>query len=220
MSLFAKPEIDVERHIELRMRRVFPVSWEAGLHQRYQEALKEYQAQQEFLKEFFDLQARANVLGNRVDIFSWLKRNLTTIEEAVEKGEYTVTRDLLRELRALVESEESKSQKELESVISTAKSKGIEISISSVPSPPPQPTQQPVVKEKPETYIVPTSGNKYYYYPSTGTLVDPQRGLAYSTAYPEKMVVQLEKPVTQPSTVFGGQKTYVFGSNVNPFQLR
>ncbi|MCS7106068.1 MAG: hypothetical protein NZ942_02010, partial [Candidatus Aenigmarchaeota archaeon] len=213
--MFQPHHIDVERHLEMRFRRVFPVSWEAGLKQSYQEALKKYQEQVELEKELWALQTEASVLSQRVNIFDIMKKNFGTLEEALERGDYEAARQLVSSIRAEIEERLSEEEPLLQRKLQEAKSKGISVPTYTVPSytkvkvdpQPKQPAKQPAMM----VIIGSVTGKPYYYYPDTRELVTPWgSGYCLVPGYDPVAAVREEEARFARKPIFG-QPT------INPF---
>lgn len=224
--VFQPHVVDVGRHVELRMRRVFPVSWEAGLRESYQKALEKYQQQVELERQLWQTMTEASVLRNRIDILNWLRLNLDELTKALSAGDVAGASSLIEQLKAEVErrkaKEEALYQERASKLPEQPKTYTVGSSIIYTPSSTATTTQQtttttsqPVYRYG-QAYVTEKGGvirevvveNKVTGYEA----VNPQ-GQGISTAYWSEAVKWANQTPTQPASLFGGNRFY------NPFRF-
>lgn len=221
--LFQPHVVDVGRHVELRFRRVFPVSWETGLKESYQQALEKYQKQIELEKELWQTMQEASVLKNRVDILGWFRLNLSELQKAIASGDLSGASEFISKLREEIERREAEErellrQKESQFGRSVSYSTG-----STGYAYVSQPTIQTQTQKQAQTEVKPAyttaTGGKVCEVKVGGQTtgyyaVNPQ-GQGISTrdlGYAVQWASQPSKP-TQPTTLFGGAQNFY-----NPFR--
>jgi len=96
---FKPPEIDVERHLEMRIRRVFPISLESQLRQSYEEALRRLKEATELEKQAYQLTMERAILEHRLSIWDWLGRNLGELSNALMSGNYESAKSLIQAIQ-------------------------------------------------------------------------------------------------------------------------
>ena len=94
--MFKPHEIDVERHMEMRIRRVFPVSLEESLKQSYEEALKKLRDATELEKQAYQLTMEKAILEHRLSIWDWLGKNLGELSNSLTSGNYESAKSLIQ----------------------------------------------------------------------------------------------------------------------------
>jgi len=97
--LFQKPEVDVERHVEMRMRRIFPVSLEGSIKESYEEALKKLREATELERQAYQLTMERAVLEHRLSIWDWLGKNFEQLSRALTSGSYEDAKSLIEQIR-------------------------------------------------------------------------------------------------------------------------
>jgi hypothetical protein len=97
--LFQKPEVDVERHAEMRMRRVFPVSLEGSIKASYEEALKKLKEATELERQAYQLTMERAILEHRLSIWDWLGKNFDQLSRALTSGSYEDAKSLIEQIR-------------------------------------------------------------------------------------------------------------------------
>jgi hypothetical protein len=219
--LFQKPEVDVERHAEMRMRRVFPISLESSIRAGYEEALKKLKEATELEKQAYQLTTERAILEQRLSIWDWLGKNFDQLTQALTSGNLENAKSLIEQIQQEAQrryQEEQQLLKQVQSGQSVANVLGAPTFVgesyvsSRVVS---QPTQlsgssQDLIKQRDEilrqleqqskqtgqTYIVPAKkfGATGGYY-----VITPQGGM--STASPEKSLNQPYQPLfSSPSS--------------------
>ena len=96
---FKPPEIDVERHMEMRIRRVFPISLEASLRQNYEEALRKLREATELEKQAYQLTMERAILEQRLSIWDWLGKNMNELSKALTEGNYENAKSLIEAIQ-------------------------------------------------------------------------------------------------------------------------
>jgi len=198
--MFKKPEIDVERHIEMRVRRVFPISLEGALKAKYEEALKRLKEAVELERQAWQLATEKSILESRLGIWNWLGTSLDVLAKALTEGSYQDALSVIDQIRNEVLKRYQEEQQLLERVnkgervLSTYSSSSsyapIKVYTSTTTSTTTTSTTQPTstttnilstleaqARKTGETYVVPAStvspGAQGYY------VITPQGG--YST---------------------------------------
>jgi len=115
---FKPPEIDVERHVEMRIRRVFPISLESQLRQSYEEALRKLKEATELEKQAYQLTMEKAILEHRLSIWDWLGRNLGELSNALTSGNYESAKSLIQ----AIQEEAKKRWREEQYLLSKVKS--------------------------------------------------------------------------------------------------
>jgi hypothetical protein len=130
--LFKPPEVDVGRHIEMRIRRVFPISLESALKQSYEEALRRLREATELEKQAYQLTMEKAILEHRLSIWDWLGKNLGELSEALTTGNYESAKSLIQ---AIQEEAKRRSREEqyLLSKVQSGKSVSSQIGTPSFP---------------------------------------------------------------------------------------
>jgi len=199
--LFQKPEVDVERHVEMRVRRVFPVSLEGSIKAGYEEALKKLKEATELERQAYQLTTERAILEHRLSIWDWLGKNFDQLSQALTSGSYENAKSLIEQIRQEAQrrlQEEQQLLKQVQSGQSVANVLGTPTFSgggSYVASQPTQPSgsSQDLIKQRDEllrqleqqskqtgqTYVVPAKsfGATGGYY-----IVTPQGG--YSSSVP------------------------------------
>jgi len=225
--LFKKPEIDIEKHIEMRVRRVFPISLEGALRASYEEAIRKLREATELERQAWQLATEKSILESRLGIWNWLGASLDTLARALTEGSYEDAKTIIEQIRSEVLRRHQEEQQLLErinrgeSVLPTYSSSSpspIRVyTTTSTTSSTTQSTSTPSTtttrdlfselesqaKKTGETYVVPASsvtpGASGYY------VITPQGG--YSTPFP---------PTTTTTTTKPSQPSYI--PAFNPFQ--
>ena len=96
---FKPPEIDIERHVEMRVRRVFPISLESQLRQSYEEALRRLKEATELERQAYQLTMERAILEHRLSIWDWLGRNLGELSNALTTGNYESAKSLIQAIQ-------------------------------------------------------------------------------------------------------------------------
>ena len=97
--LFKPHEVDIERHVEMRVRRVFPISLESQLRQSYEEALRRLREATELEKQAYQLTMERAILEHRLSIWDWLGRNLGELSNALMSGNYESAKSLIQAIQ-------------------------------------------------------------------------------------------------------------------------
>jgi hypothetical protein len=97
--LFQKPEVDVERHAEMRMRRVFPISLESSIKAGYEEALKKLKEATELEKQAYQLTTERAILEHRLSIWDWLGKNFDQLTQALTSGNFENAKSLIEQIQ-------------------------------------------------------------------------------------------------------------------------
>jgi hypothetical protein len=97
--LFQKPEVDVERHAEMRMRRVFPVSLEGSIKASYEEALKKLREATELERQAYQLTTERAILEQRLSIWDWLGKNFDQLTKALTSGNFENAKSLIEQIQ-------------------------------------------------------------------------------------------------------------------------
>jgi len=218
--LFQKPEVDVERHIEMRVRRVFPISLESSIRAGYEEALKKLKEATELEKQAYQLTTERAILEHRLSIWDWLGRNFDQLTQSLTSGNLENAKNLIEQIQQEAQRRYQEEQQLLKQVQSgqsvanvlRAPTFGESYVSSRVASQPAQPSgsSQDLIKQRDEilrlleqqskltgqTYVVSAKefGATGGYY-----VITPQGGV--STASPEKSLNQPYQPLfSSPSS--------------------
>jgi hypothetical protein len=97
--LFQKPEVDVERHIEMRVRRVFPISLESSIKASYEEALKKLREATELERQAYQLTMERAILEHRLSIWDWLGKNFDQLTKALTSGNFENAKSLIEQIQ-------------------------------------------------------------------------------------------------------------------------
>jgi hypothetical protein len=97
--IFKPPEIEVERHMEMRVRRVFPINLESSLRQSYEEALRKLKEATELEKQAYQLTMERAILEHRLSIWDWLGRNLEELSKSLMTGNYESAKSLIQAIQ-------------------------------------------------------------------------------------------------------------------------
>jgi len=222
--LFQKPEVDVERHAEMRVRRVFPISLEESIKAGYEEALKKLKEATELEKQAYQLTMERAILEHRLSIWDWLGKNFDQLSQAITTGNFENAKSLIQSIqeeamkRYKEEQDLLKQVQSGQSVANVLRTFGGRNYVSSQPTQPsgslqtqPSGSSQDLVKQRDEllkqleqqskqtsqTYVVPAKS-----YGATGGyyIVTPQGG--YSSSVPSPPPAQITyKPLFSPANV-------------------
>jgi len=221
--LFQKPDVDVERHVEMRVRRVFPISLESSIKAGYEEALKKLKEATELEKQAYQLTTERAILEHRLSIWDWLGKNFDQLTQSLTSGNLENAKNLIEQIQQEAQrryQEEQQLLKQVQSGQSVANVLGAptivgESYVSSrgyVASQPTQPSgsSQDLIKQRDEllrqleqqskqtgqTYAVPakTFGATGGYY-----VVTPQGG--YSSLVPAPPAPTTYKTLFSPASV-------------------
>ena len=114
--LFQKPVIDVGKHIEMRYRRVFPISLEGSIRARYEEALKKLREATELERQAYQLTMERNILESRLTVWDWLGKNLAVLSESLTSGNYEQAKSLIQAIIQEAQRKYAEEQKLLQEV--------------------------------------------------------------------------------------------------------
>lgn len=128
---FQKPVIDIEKHIEIRRRRLFPISWELEIGKSYEEKLMQFAKQVEAERKYWEAVAEINVLANRTSLFNYFRSILSEIFSDLQRGEYEIASS---KLSSLLQEIERKEQEERALLETKASRSNISAPIISTPS--------------------------------------------------------------------------------------
>jgi hypothetical protein len=219
--LFQKPEVDVERHAEMRMRRVFPISLESSIKASYEDALKKLKEATELEKQAYQLTTERAILEHRLSIWDWLGKNFNQLTQALTSGNFENAKSLIEQIQQEAQRRYQEEQQLLKQVqfgqsvstsIKTPVFTGSSGGGSYVSSQPTQPSgsSQDLIKQRDEllrqleqqskqtnqTYVVSAKsfGATGGYY-----IVTPQGG--YSSLTPSPPTQTTYKPLFSPANV-------------------
>lgn len=102
LGKFKEPEINIEQHIEIRKRRLFPISFEMELQKSFQERLDLFAKQIEAERKYWEAYSQIQALTNRIVLFDTFKQILNDVFHQLKAGNIkeasTTLENLLKEL--------------------------------------------------------------------------------------------------------------------------
>ena len=240
--LFQKPVVDVERHVEMRYRRVFPISLEGSIKASYEEALKKLKEATELERQSYQLTMEKSILENRMSIWDWLGKNFSSLSVALTSGDYENAKILVEEIQKEI-LKRYQDERDLlnkvnagQSVLSNVPTVQIVQTTSytgssptfMIRTPSTSPSTQQVLtstSQSPENTILKELESKAKQTGTTYVAMNPQGGYlvitpqgGYSTTTPEKLIQQLQVPQQTPQKSYTSLFSPASYPAFNPFQ--